>query len=457
LNSTLLAILGLLIFARVGAADSLDTWTWRSPSDVPVSLGAVAFGKGQFLAVSQGGDVLSSTNGLSWSELPPAWTNGVDGSDVWVVFGNGHFVPEGVVFDPAGNSIATVAATTDGNAWNSRQLSSWFPICLMFDGSRFVALLGRVDSTSSEEQVRIDTSADGIDWQTSISPLPAWIGLAAFGNGLFVGVQDSGFLVSEDGLKWGQRSSGTTNSIGSITFGNGKFVAVSSLQSEWNPTTRLYNYIFLTSIDATNWTQTSWASKRFYQHLSYANGQFMGLGIGNDGGSVAFSTDGRTWVEQPLGYDVSLHDITFGNGRWVGVGELGLTVASQDGVNWSRRESVTSASFNAVTYANGWFVAVGDQIVTSTNGVNWIQHQSPTTNSLRVITFGNGTFVAASSLAETVTSTDAVNWERHAFYIYGDIIDMAFGNGRFVGLGYDTIISSADGISWREELSIFDR
>ena len=61
-----------------------------------------------------------------------------------------------------------------------------------------------------------------------------------------------------------------------------------------------------------------------------------------------------------------LHGVTYGNGRYVAVGQqnsiwdFGVIVTSDDGLNWTIRSSGGSSyELHKVTYGNGTFVAVG--------------------------------------------------------------------------------------------------
>jgi conserved domain protein len=51
--------------------------------------------------------------------------------------------------------------------------------------------------------------------------------------------------------------------------------------------------------------------------------------------------------------------ITYGNGKYVAVGEKGYVTMSTNGVDWSTPKQVGSKVWHAITYANGKFVAVG--------------------------------------------------------------------------------------------------
>jgi len=69
---------------------------------------------------------------------------------------------------------------------------------------------------------------------------------------------------------------------------------------------------------------------------------------------------GTTWTKRTSGTDAWLEGVTYGNGIFVAVGNLGTILTSPDGVKWTKRNSGTESYLRGVTYGNGIFVAVGD-------------------------------------------------------------------------------------------------
>src|SRR3989442_6022940 len=109
------ALLALLIFAEVGRADPLDTWTWRNPFPPAVNLSAVAYGNGEFVAVGFGGTILTSTDGVSWVQRQSGTQNYLKG----VAYGNGQYVAVGdsdVFLTPG-----TILTSVDGVNWAQHQ------------------------------------------------------------------------------------------------------------------------------------------------------------------------------------------------------------------------------------------------------------------------------------------------------------------------------------------------
>src|SRR5690349_7005180 len=106
-----------------------------------------------------------------------------------------------------------------------------------------------------------------------------------------------------------------------------------------------------------------------------------------------------TWTfRSPSPTGNRIGSFAFGNGLFVGVGELGEIVTSPDGATWTERESGTTDFFARVVYGAGRFVAVGaSNIATSSDGITWTIQSAPA--SVFDIAFGNGSFVAIAAAA----------------------------------------------------------
>lgn len=165
-----------------------------------------------------------------------------------------------------------------------------------------------------------------------------------------------------------------------------------------------------------------------------------------------------TWHwRNPIPTGGSMRSVTFGNGRFVTVGQAGVIANSTNGFDWSCIPSVTSNALNAVTYGSSLFVAVGDNgvIETSSDGSNWVARLSPTSASLRAAAFGNGTFVGVGDAGTIVSSKDGVNWaNQSAPATTNSLIELSYGNGLFVALFNETgnVLTSSDGINWTKNV-----
>jgi hypothetical protein len=99
--------------------------------------------------------------------------------------------------------------------------------------------------------------------------------------------------------------------------------------------------------------------------LAYGDGLFVGVG---EVGHVVTSADGTNWLSQTIdvpqiiGWPAGLYSVAYGAGWFVAVGEQSTVVASQDGSHWSPRDVLLGPfySLTSVSYAGGSFVAVGN-------------------------------------------------------------------------------------------------
>ena len=88
--------------------------------------------------------------------------------------------------------------------------------------------------------------------------------------------------------------------------------------------------------------------------VTYGNGKFVGVGTH----AAAYSTDGITWtsVAFPAG---NWYSVTYGNGKFVAVAYNSNSARySTDGITWTATTMPSSAQWYSVTYGNGKFVAV---------------------------------------------------------------------------------------------------
>lgn len=181
------------------------------------------------------------------------------------------------------------------------------------------------------------------------------------------------------------------------------------------------------------------------------------------------------WIAASLPF--SANAITFGDGKFVIVGEENKFAYSTNGITWTMTSDFNSERrpFSAVTYGDGKFVAIAKsdydyslkQAVSvtaySTDGINWTLGKLPFAGDWRGITYGDGKFVAVcygrqdgKGTPDAVYSTDGINWTETTVGEVGDNLEaVAYGNGKFVTFGYiagnngdRTGYYSTDGINW---------
>lgn len=295
----------LLVFQslQMSFADGCDSlWTWLNPSSQGNGLWGVAWNGALFVTVGNGGTILTSPDGMTWT-LQSSGTTNTLGAVGW---GNGQFVAVG-----KGGAILT---SPDGMTWT-------------------------MQSSGTADQL------SGVAW----------------GNGQFVAVGWDIVLTSSDGITWTVQSAGTfpPDAITGVAWGNGRFVAVGFYAVRYG------NDVILTSLDGVTWTRRSIGWPRYGGHsaVAWANDQFVVVGGGVYWpylfGTVVTSPDGMIWTTQSPGTADRLSGVAWGNGQFVAVGG-GAIVFSSDGVTWTAQSSGTANSLADVGWGNGQFIAVGD-------------------------------------------------------------------------------------------------
>ncbi len=191
------------IFVAVGRANdgsviltSSDgvNWIIREEGTDFCGLTGVTYGNGTFVAVSGGGLVLTSPDGVTWTPESSDFFVALNG----ITFGNGLFVAVGgenscLILGAPSMSFEMILTSLDGKKWTH---------------------IGR-DSEDS-------------------TPLNA----VAFGGGRFAAVGNSSkILISHDDLTWGKSSNYVSAALNGVAFGNDRFIAVGNddtiLQSDY--------------------------------------------------------------------------------------------------------------------------------------------------------------------------------------------------------------------------------
>ncbi len=208
----------------------------------------------------------------------------------------------------------------------------------------------------------------------------------------------------------------------------------------------------------------------------------------------SFSPDGLTWFTPPIDLDrsqppepgtyESMTAVTFGNGKFVAVGEIieiddRLEEArsfgvwrTDDGQNWTvvpqddlwSRCPPDCGTFD-VTFGHAGFVVVGVGTWHSSDGTTWMQSQGPrfgdSWGCCSSVAYLNGAyFTIGGAEAQDEPrdaiwrSTDGVSWEEVLVNPdWGDIADVVYGDRGYLAVGWsgDTgaaVWHSTDGMTW---------
>jgi hypothetical protein len=362
--------------AILSSADGIE-WT-----EGPVaSLNVVGYGNGRFVAVGSGVTFIS-TNGTEWAQ-----GGAIDASGL--TYANGMFVCVG--------AEGAIATSPDGELWTERIP----PPLTVEDLHRVIYAEGLFVAVGGDQSFGQAPGSAMPDSSVSVSPYAS-------------------LLTSPDGLSWTRRSDNRwgLSGLNAVAYGNGRFVALGA-----DCGGRGCGAIVLTSQDGVTWTNgVGFPLAEPLVAVAYGNGTFVAVGSSD----IVTSFDGVTWNPQPP--QPPLADVTFGDGHFVAVGESG-TFISSEGWGW---DLIDVCSFASVTYAHGTFVAVGRRIIsTSPDGLVWTRRFEGDVD-LNSVIGAPSAFVALSRTGATLTSPDGVTWTC-ANSPGGNA--MAYGNGTLVIAG----------------------
>jgi hypothetical protein len=213
-------------FVAVGNAGSIEyssdgAQTWNAatnPAGSELRLNAVIYGKGMFVAAGQNGLMLTSPDGIAWTQQ----TSGVSLNLEALAFGNSSFVAVG---DNGGSGDPALLTSANGTSWTAQDSSSFTNGNLMgvaFGNGGFV-LVGAGSVLGS--------SVDGVSWtsQTLFASGFSTVAFSSVGNGSFVALGSKSVLTSSYGSSWSTQywdNLGLSTSFRCVVAGGGIFLVV---------------------------------------------------------------------------------------------------------------------------------------------------------------------------------------------------------------------------------------
>lgn len=280
-----------------------------------------------------------------------------------------------VVYKKMSGNLPVDGWSTLDEGWKRNTLparGSWKSVA--YGDGKFVALYNWDDSSSIGAY-----STDGITWAAMTIGRELWQSVA-YGDGKFVAVAQATKrgAYSTNGITWTDMNMPASRGWKSVTYGNGKFVAIAMFSDKGAYST-----------DGINWTEMSVPQSNQVADVTYGNGKFVAVVGGRDG---AYSTDGIDWSFMTLSHGGQW--ITYGDDKFVTDGAY-----STDGINWTDMNMPAGWDGCSATYGNGKFVVVGNSaaVAHSTDGINWTTMSLPTKQDWCSVTYGNGKFVAVAA------------------------------------------------------------
>lgn len=283
--------------SQVAAATPSDVyWNWTGTKvESGYSLSGITYGNGLYVAVGRLGKILTSSDGLSWSEVVSPTTNNLYKS----AYSNGSFVIVG--------DSGTILTSSNGSSWVVRQLGKTYNLYdVIYANGKFVA----VGSSGS-----VLTSSDGIIWTIQNIASFAFGGIA-YGNGKFVAVGESlsKIYYSSDSVAWFSANYSGIGLLRSVAYGNNKFVGVGTSGTVYY------------SSDGLSWTPAISGTDLGLSSVFYGNDMFVAVGYS---GAVIASTNGSQWIPLFWGKTDTLNDVVYGGGLFVIVGPYGAILISE--------------------------------------------------------------------------------------------------------------------------------
>lgn len=418
-------------------------WTER-PSDAGgAGLEAVNFGSNRWVAVGSSGRIVASADGLLWSRQ----ISGTGSSLYGIHYANGLWVAVG--------NQGVILTSTDGTTWSPRVSgTSRYLDDVHFGGGQWMAVGGGGT---------LVISADGTSWRSSRISVPgvivADLSRAHYAAGLWIVTAANGQIFqSTDAAIW--KRAGTQ---GTTTF----FTDVHYADGRWAATTQGAVYYASTPINDAplQFTKTLGVTDNRIERIAHANGISV---AGAVNGTVVTSTNGIHWKSATVDTAPDLNNrnwirgVAFGNGQWILTGDRNSIWRSPDASTWTRMQFNDTTGFQSVHYANNLWLLVGNRgdIRTSVNGIAWTRQNSGTTSRIRAIDHANGTWVTVGVGGEILTSTDAQTWTLRRRQVSPpaaeELWDVEFGDGRWVASGQKgsrpdaLILTSTDAQTWIE-------
>jgi len=330
------------------STDGGITWTitWR---DVAGGFPALARVPGTIVALGDGGDLLTSVNGIDWLEPGSGCTSAAcaDGFADLTATEDGLLAAGGVgLCDEAKRLGGGTVAETHGG-------SQWAVAAVDIDRIRGVAYGGGVYAAVGEAWAA--SSPDGHEWELRDVPTAWPLNSVAWGNGSFVAVGDEGaLLTSGDGSLWTDQWSTTSADLERVAWDGDRFVAVGE------------GGTILASADTMNW----------YLDLTSSTADLYGVAASDEvavavgsGGAILTTNDRRYWFAPITGATAELRGVAWNGRHFAAVGfspGLGpgsgaaVVLASADGTHWTSFPIDAPALLSVAGRGESSFVAVGE-------------------------------------------------------------------------------------------------
>lgn len=166
---------------------------------------------------------------------------------------------------------------------------------------------------------------------------------------------------------------------------------------------------YASTLDSIEWKEVYKLKKDDLTSVTYGNGKFVAVG---QNGAIKTSYQGDSWVDIPSKANSTLNKVKWLGNQFIAVGDEGTILCSNDGVTWESRKRETQKYLLDIAFSGKVFVAVGGygEIITSKDGVSWIKGNSETEEDIQCILWDSNKFMAVTKQGLVLISRDGVNW-----------------------------------------------
>ncbi|MFK5892808.1 MAG: C13 family peptidase [Pseudomonadota bacterium] len=412
--------------------NSTDGITWtQQTSATNLRLNGIAYNGNIFVSVGDNGKIISSKDGINWQQQSSTKSN-----NLYSIMYNGN------QFLVTGES-GLILTSTDGINWHAANAgtNNIFEE-VIWTGNKYIA----IGKESKHSSGIIYSSQNGTSWsdQTPTEQKLSFIRNIAYNGSKMVALMRSHTISSDDGIKWllpdeenthfTDHHAIATNATETIIVGGNGSIFTSTDEKNWQYFSSFNDY------------NTS------YNDVYWNGNQFL---IAGDNGRLLSSSNRSNWQLESSGTQSNLNSIAWNEQTYVVVGDNGTVITSNTGINWVNQSSGISVQLNDILWTGTYFMAVGQNgiIIFSTDGENWQQINSGTTINLNAITYNGQQYVAVGENESIFMSNDATLW-RQQFTQEGQNIlyDVVWANNQFYAVGQSSLVfTSPNGITWTRE------
>lgn len=352
---------------------------------------------------------------------------------------------------PTNTLVSSYTATSSTGNLTASSSSSPITISGLSTGTTytFSVTATNVNGTSaaSSSSNSVTPVVPGSTWTTRNFATSAGYTYPIYANGVYlVTIQDvqNRILRSTDGVNWTTINPSVGNSLQywhGVGYGNGKFIISDRTQSGVN------NNIAY-STNGSTWTIASTSPNGYGGNRIGWNGTRFALAF-NASNTIAYSTDGASWTAgaTPYSGNYGWGNIAAGNGKFVviqdgGAGPVNYSGTSNDGITWTQRTmTATAQRWRGVIYdGSGKWVAVARSnnagAYSTDDGASWTATTLPT-GTWTDVTYGDGYFIAVG-WTSIATSPDGITWTARTSPITTDGEGIAYGPNGAIAVQYGT-------------------